>query len=153
MGNNISHLIIWGNEDEDDNSKNPISALEILEHFWEKEKERWIVIIVWGHIAMWMHTAHLLATTLSHNHVIFAQTNELGNMILSNDILQQRPEPTMENLIQQISDDLEKRMTVMKDDISSYSIIQKEDIAHKKEQEKRRRRHLHKKKVSTSKKG
>ncbi len=153
MGNNISHLIIWGSENEDNTIKDTIDALGNLEHFSEKEKERWIVIIIWGHIDICMHTAHLLATTLAHKHVVVAHTNDLGYIVLSDDILQQKPAPTMENLIQQISDDLEKRIVVMKDDMSSYKILQQADVIHKKEQEKRRRKHLNKKKISTRKKG
>ena len=151
MGNNISHLIIWGNEDEDDKSKNIVDALEILEHFWENEKPRWIIII-WAH-DFGLHTAHLLAETLSHHPIIFAQTNQLWEIVLSDIMSEQRPEPTMEHLIEQIWRDLEKRMTVMKEDIGSYKLLQDSDIAHKKEQEKRRRKHLHKKKISTRKKG
>ncbi len=148
MGKDISHLIIWGNEDENDNSKNTIGALEILEHFWEKgkEKERWIIII-WAH-DFGLHTAHLLADALSHHPIIFAQTNQLWELVLSDVMLEKKPEHTMEHLIEQISLDLEKRMTVMRDDIDSYKLLQDSDIAHKKEQEKLRRKHMNKKKIS-----
>lgn len=153
MKRDISQLIIWGDVDSDNTLNKHIDALEILEHFWEKEKERWIVIMIWWIDTLGMHTAHLLATTLTHKDMVFAQTNMLDAVILDHMMLEQRPEPTMENLIKQIWDDLQKQMTMAKDSIDTYKVLQEADIAQKKEQEKRRRRHLHNKKISTKKKG
>lgn len=153
MGNNISHLIISGNNDEDDSgNKNPIGALEILDHFSEEEKERWIVIVIAWHREVWIDTSNLLASALAHKNVAVVYANEVGSVIGPNRMLPQKPEPSMENLLQQIADDLEKQIAGIRDDVDSYKLSHNAEVSHKKEQEKRRRRHLNNKKISSKKK-
>ena len=95
----------------------------------------------------------LLANALADKHVVLVYANEAGEIVTTDDMLAQTKQPTIEDFIQKISDNIERSIVDMSDDIEKYRLLEKVDISFKKEQEKRRRRHLHKKKVSTRKKG
>ena len=85
--------------------------------------------------------------------LIFAQKNTQNEVVVVEDIPTQNPRPTMKTLIQALWDDIEKEMIVVKNNIDSYEVLQKNDIANKKTQEKWRRKYMNKRKVSTRKKG
>lgn len=151
MGKRIFQLIVWDNEDN--SSKDVIYALGELDQFSEQEKERWIVVVIWAHDVVWKQTAHLIAQNLACEHLVFAQKNTQGEVVVVEDIPTQKPRPTMKTLIQVLWDDIEKEMIVVKNNIDAYEILQKSDIANKKTQEKWRRKYMNKRKVSTRKKG
>ena len=153
MGNNISHLAIWDEDTQKEAIKKTIGALGILDHFSDEEKERWIVIVYWWHQKVWFTMSSLLANALADKHVVLVYANEAGEIVTTDDMLAQTKQPTIEDFIQKISDNIERSIVDMSDDIEKYRLLEKVYISFKKEQEKRRRRHLHKKKVSTRKKG
>ena len=59
-----------------------------------------------------MHTARLLATTLADKNIVVVNANDLRDNNLPGDTVKSKPTPSMENLITQIAEDLQKRIVV-----------------------------------------